>query len=192
MTNLTAPKASPHTKRHGARRHRRLALVVPLAGIALVAAACGSSQSSPATTSAPSTPAPTSAAKLSSATISSVGSVLTGPNGKTLYYFTTDSPTSSTCTGTCAATWPPLVVSGGSKAALGSGLTGTLGSLTRPDGTTQVTYDQHPLYYYSSDTAAGQAKGEGVDGTWFVLKTSGSPGATSPSTTQGGGGGVGF
>jgi hypothetical protein len=81
-----------------------------------------------------------------------------------------------------------LVEPSGSKVVLAHGLTGSLGSLTRPDGTTQVTFDQHPLYTYSQDTAPGQANGQGVDGTWFVLKASSTTGTTVPSTTQGGGG----
>ncbi len=114
---------------------------------------------------------------------------MVGPNGRTLYYLTSDTPTKSTCSGACSSFWPPLVESSGSKVVLAQGLTGSLGSLTRPDGTTQVTYDQHPLYYYAQDATSGQANGQGVDGTWFVLKTAGSTGATVPSTSQRGGAG---
>jgi hypothetical protein len=67
-------------------------------------------------------------------------------------------------------------------------------TIARPDGTTQVTYKGHPLYYYQGDTAPGTDKGQGVGGTWFVLSTSNSTPASSPTTTSpsGGGGGVGF
>ncbi len=167
-----------------------------LAAIAVLAAACSSGQSASTTTQAPS-PSGGSAAtvRLAAATLPSVGSVLTGPNGKTLYYFTTDTPTSTTCTGQCAVVWPPLVVSAGTKAALASGVTGTLGTATRPDGSTQVTYKGHLLYYYEGDSAPGQDKGQGLDGTWFVATTSGgtpSAGGSTTTTAGGGGGGVGF
>jgi len=171
---------------------------VSIAGVAVLAAACGSSASSPTTTKAPSAGSgvSTKSVDLASTSIAKVGSVLTGPNGKTLYYFTTDTPSSTTCTGQCAVVWPPLVVPAGTKAALSSGVSGAVATIMRPDGTTQVTYKGHPLYYYQGDTAPGQDMGQGVDGTWFVLSTSSStpaPGATTTTTSPGGGGGgVGF
>jgi predicted lipoprotein with Yx(FWY)xxD motif len=174
-------------------RLRRSALMATLAGIAVLAAACSSGGSASTTTqAAPSGPGSLAATvKLAAATLPSVGSVLTGPTGKTLYYFTTDSPTSTTCTGQCAVIWPPLVVTNGTKAALASGVPGTLGTVMRPDGSTQVTYKGHLLYYYQGDTA----KGQGLDGTWFVATTSGGPppaGGSTTTTAGGGGGGVGF
>jgi predicted lipoprotein with Yx(FWY)xxD motif len=184
----------------GPNRHMLLrcsGLVATLSAIAVVAAACGSAASTSTTTTA--APAGTAASaksiELASSTLPGVGSVLTGPNGRTLYYFTTDSPTSTSCTGQCAVVWPPLLVSKGAQAALGSGVSGTLGTVMRPDGSTQVTYRGHLLYYYEGDTAPGQDKGQGLDGTWFVMTTSGTTPATSPTTTTtagGGGGGVGF
>ncbi len=170
-------------------------LVASLAATAVLAAACSSGQSSPTTTkaTAAASSASTKSVKLAAVTLPSVGSVLTGPNGRTLYYFTTDSGSSTSCTGQCAAVWPPLVVPSGARPALSSGVSGTIGTATRPDGSTQVTYDGHLVYYYQGDTAAGQDKGQGVDGTWFVLKTSNASAARSPTTTSGGGGGgVGF
>lgn len=161
-----------------------------------LAAACGSAQSAPTTTTAGSTGAnaSTTAIDLASVTLPHVGSVLTGPNGKTLYFFTSDTATATTCTGQCAVVWPPLVVPAGARAALASGVRGTLGSIVRPDGSTQVTYRGHLLYYYVGDTAPGQDKGQGVDGTWFVAMTSGgTPSSAAPTTNAGGGGGgVGF
>ena len=165
-----------------------------VAGIA--AAACGSSQSSPTTTkaSSASTGAAAQSLRLESSTLPSVGSVLTGPNGRTLYYFTTDTSGATSCTGQCAVVWPPLVVPSGTTPTLPSGVSGNVSTASRPDGTTQVTYQGHRLYYFEGDTAAGTDKGQGVDGTWFVLSTSAStPKGTPTSTTSGGGGGgVGF
>ena len=196
MNTHTHPAPTLPLNRRRRSRLRYPGLIASLAGVAVLAAACGSSASSPTTTKAPSgSGVSTKSVDLASTSIAKVGSVLTGPNGKTLYYFTTDTPSSSTCTGQCAVIWPPLVVPAGSKAALSSGVSGTVATIMRPDGTTQVTYKGHPLYYYQGDTAPGQDLGQGVDGTWFVLSTSGStpaPSATTTTSPGGGGGGVGF
>jgi len=94
----------------------------------------------------------------------SLGPVLVGPNSLTLYTHSGDSATSSTCTGSCATAWPPLTVPSGSTATAGSGVTGTLATLTRADGTVQVTYDGLPLYGWQNDAAAGDVTGQGVAG----------------------------
>jgi predicted lipoprotein with Yx(FWY)xxD motif len=108
-----------------------------------------------------------------SASSPSFGTVLTGPNGMTLYTHAGDTATSSTCTGACATAWPPLETKGQPTA--GAGVTGQLGSLTRPDGTTQVTYGGLPLYYWEGDTKAGDATGNGVEG--FSIATVNGSGA---------------
>ncbi len=184
-------KISPETMSHSTRSRgnlllRRSGLVASLAGIAVLAAACGSGQSASTTTTSSSAGTGVSARsiKLSSSTIPSVGSVLTGPSGRTLYYYTADSSTATNCTGQCAVVWPPLVVPAGTNAVLSSGISGTLGTVMRPDGSTQVTYKGHLLYYYQGDTAPGQDKGQGLGGTWFVATPSGSiPAATTTTTT---------
>ena len=195
MNNLTLPSTDRPPERHLTSRLRYPWLIASLAAIALLSAACGSSASSPTTTKATPTGsgATARAVKLASATLPSVGSVLTGPSGMTLYYFTTDSPSSTTCTGQCAVVWPPLEVPAGSTPTLSSSISGTVATISRPDGTTQVTYKGHPLYYYRGHTAPGSDKGQGVGGTWFVLSTSNSTPASTPTTSpSGGGGGVGF
>jgi predicted lipoprotein with Yx(FWY)xxD motif len=114
------------------------------------------------------------------------GMVLTGPNGMTLYTHAGDSATSSTCVGACATAWPPLTSTGQPTA--GPGVTGKLGTLTRSDGTTQVTYAGLPLYYWQGDSKAGDVTGDGVNG--FAVATVGgagsapqaSPAAPSPSS----------
>jgi predicted lipoprotein with Yx(FWY)xxD motif len=112
--------------------------------------------------------------------------VLTNAAGFTLYWFVPDTSTTSKCTGSCATYWPPVK----GPAAAGSGVTGTLGTITRPDGTTQATYDGHPLYTYAGDTAPGQAKGNGLNvsgGLWHEVTVSGSGApASSPSASSGG------
>lgn len=100
------------------------------------------------------------------------GSYLVDAKGMTLYLYTKDSAGTSVCTGGCANNWPPLTVSGQPSA--GTGVTASLlGTITRADGSTQVTYNGHPLYYYKSDSAAGDENGQGVGGVWYVVSASG-------------------
>ena len=95
--------------------------------------------------------------------------VLTNAQGLTLYWFAPDSPAASRCTGSCAAYWPP--VAGTPKA--GPGITGKLGTIRRPGGAAQATYDGHPLYTYAGDSAPGQARGNNLDlngGFWYEVR----------------------
>jgi predicted lipoprotein with Yx(FWY)xxD motif len=104
-----------------------------------------------------------------------LGSVLVAANGRTLYLFTGDSSKASSCYGSCAAVWPPLLAKG--TVAAGSGLKGSLvGTVERKDGTLQVTYAGHPLYFFAHDGKAGQTKGQAsrnFGGRWFVLSPAG-------------------
>jgi predicted lipoprotein with Yx(FWY)xxD motif len=114
---------------------------------------------------------------------------LTGPNGHTLYELSTEHNGTIDCTGSCVSTWPPLTVTAGQSAKITGSLSGTLGTVHRPEGTTQVTYNGHPVYYYSGDSAAGQANGQGVGGVWFALTPSGTAAASgggATTTTSGG------
>ncbi|MFD0782569.1 hypothetical protein ACFQZ8_01325 [Micromonospora azadirachtae] len=110
-----------------------------------------------------------------------LGTVLTDASGFTLYRFDPDTPTSSACMGQCAALWPP--VAGTPSAANGTTLPGTLSTITRPEGSTQAAYDGHPAYRYTQDSAPGQTNGEGVMGTWQVIKADAgdAPGASTTS-----------
>jgi len=99
-------------------------------------------------------------------------SVLTNARGFTLYRFAPDTPGKSTCYGTCAAYWPPLT----GRPVAGPGVTGKLGTIERTGGTTQVTYDDHPLYTYIGDADPGQTTGNNINlngGFWYEIPVSG-------------------
>jgi predicted lipoprotein with Yx(FWY)xxD motif len=160
-------------------------LISSLAVLAIIVSACASAAPvTPTDTIAPvvaATTAPTSAstAALSSgqttinvAQDASLGSILVDSNGMTLYLYTKDTPNTSNCYSTCASYWPPLLATGTPTA--GTGVTASmLGTTTRTDGTTQVTYNGWPLYYYASDKAAGDTTGENVQGVWYVITPDG-------------------
>lgn len=99
------------------------------------------------------------------------GTYLTDGSGRTLYLFMADKSGGSACTGACASAWPPLTTKG--TAAAGGGVTPSdLGTITRSDGTKQVTYNGHPLYYFAHDKSAGQAAGQGTTGfgaAWWIV-----------------------
>lgn len=163
------------------------------AAVALIAAACGSS--SPSTTAPGGASAPASASSQAGTSTSVVktttiggATVLTNVRGMTLYWFAPDTSTTSNCNSSCAKFWPPLK----GPVTAGSGVTGTLGTITRSDGTMQATWNGHPLYTYVADTAPGQNKGNGLNasgGLWHEVTVSGSAApAQSPSTSAGGGG----
>jgi predicted lipoprotein with Yx(FWY)xxD motif len=106
------------------------------------------------------------------------GQILVDAQGKALYTYAGDSGSVATCTGSCAAVWPPLVVPAGTAATAGPGVTGTVGIALQPDGHDQVTYDGAPLYDYVGDAAPGQVTGNGVGG-FSVVNVAGAPAPTS-------------
>ena len=112
-----------------------------------------------------------------------LGQFLVDANGMTLYLFTDDSEGTSNCEGGCAESWPPLLTDGTPEA--GDGVDAELlGTTERADGTTQVTYDELPLYFYASDQSAGDTSGQGVGGVWYVV----SPDGEAVEGEEGGGG----
>ncbi len=114
-------------------------------------------------------------------TVGNLGTVLTGSNGKTLYVFDQDTPGNSACNGGCATTWPPLTLASGNPVAP-AGVGGSFGTISRSDGTRQVTYNDHPLYFFSADAQPGDAKGDGVGGVWHAAKPiAAAPTAASPA-----------
>jgi predicted lipoprotein with Yx(FWY)xxD motif len=100
------------------------------------------------------------------------GSFLVDDKGVTLYIFTKDTPNTTTCYDKCAAAWPALLTAG--QPVAGDGLdAGKLGTTTRTDGTTQVTYNGWPLYYFAKDKQAGDTTGQNVGSVWYVIAPTG-------------------
>lgn len=163
----------------------RRSLAILLLPVALATAACGGGATPVPQTFAPPSAGPTeppidtpteapsaeAGATVEAAAVGTVGTVLiAGENQMTLYIFTQDVRDSGTsaCTGECLAAWPALTVPAGSTPSAGPGVTGELGTITRPDdGSLQVTYDGLPLYFYVGDSAPGQANG--VYENWEVV-----------------------
>jgi predicted lipoprotein with Yx(FWY)xxD motif len=189
---------------------RKILGAAGLAAVALALSACASSASSSASSaasapaagasnaasSAPASSAPASASASASASGGALSmrtingtAVVTNASGMTLYWFVPDTSTTSKCTGSCATYWPPVL----GPVTAGSGVTGTLGVITRAGGTMQATYDGHPLYTYAGDSGPGQAKGNGLNvsgGVWWEMTVSGAKPATSTSgNTSGNSGG---
>jgi predicted lipoprotein with Yx(FWY)xxD motif len=153
----------------------RIATALAAAGTVLLAAAFTTGPAAASAAAYHSSPAAASAT-VSLAAISGIpGEVLVGSNLHTLYLFEADTNGTPTCTGACAAVWPPDTVTGTPSA--GSGVNpALLGTVTGSDGTTQVTYNHHPLYYFAGDTSAGTANGQGLTSfgaAWFVVNASG-------------------
>jgi predicted lipoprotein with Yx(FWY)xxD motif len=118
-------------------------------------------------------PAGTADLTLGTAT-TDLGTFLTGVDGLTIYYFSVDTvPGVSACEGDCLVAWPPVTVPEGGTVAAGEGVTGVLGLITATDGSTQVTYDGRPLYYWQGDTEAGMTTGQGVGDVWWVATVDG-------------------
>jgi len=164
---------------------RRAALTALLA-LPLLAAACGGgSSSAPVAPSAPAAAAAANGGTVATAS-SPLGSILVAQNGMTLYMFARDQGGQSACSGACAKFWPPYT--GTPKA--GSGLTASLlGSTMRTDGSTQVTYDGHPLYTYSGDPSPGDTNGQGVStfgALWWVVAPDGKVVKTATQSSSGG------
>lgn len=185
--------SAPRTQTSRLTITRRWILAVPLAAAALTAAACSSSGSAaapgstpPATsTAAPGSAAPgaavpgggtpgTSAAIIKTAG-TSLGTVLTDGKGITVYLFEKDTGTASSCYGACAQAWPPVLTTG-APAAGGGATASLLGTAKRTDGTTQVAYAGHLLYYFAGDSKPGDTHGQGVNGfgaSWDAVRPSG-------------------
>jgi predicted lipoprotein with Yx(FWY)xxD motif len=159
----------------------------------VVLAACGSSGSKTKTTattngsSSATTTAAASGAAIGTAQ-TGLGTVLVNSEGRTLYHFTKDSASTIACTGNCAVTWPPFAVPAGQKAEAGPGVTGTVSTVMRPDGSQQAAVNGQPLYTYSGDTKAGDTHGQGFGGFWFAVMANGSSvpaagGGAAPAAT---------
>lgn len=136
----------------------------------MLPAACGGNSGS----APPPAPAatPTSAPVVATASASVGGktmTILTDSKGMTLYYFTPDKGGKITCTGSCLAAWPPLLLASGSSVPHTADVTGSFTTLPNPDGKgTQILYKSWPLYYWIKDQKPGDTTGQGVGGKWFV------------------------
>jgi predicted lipoprotein with Yx(FWY)xxD motif len=170
---------------------RIFASALPFLGIALIAAGCGgssnastgkaSSSSGGSNTSGRYSSSATTAAATTSAGATvklrktSLGKMLVGPTGRSLYLFLKDKKGKSTCYNACASAWPPLTTKG--KPTAGKGVNASLlTTVKRKDGTTEVVYNHHPLYYYAGDSKAGQVTGQGLTqfgAPWYVLNAKG-------------------
>jgi predicted lipoprotein with Yx(FWY)xxD motif len=163
-------------------------LGVPVAA-GLLAAACGTAAGS---TAAGSTPAGTPASNGSTtATVieshaGSAGSFLTNSSGRAVYLWDADSMNKSMCSGACAGAWPPVTAKGHVTAADGA-KAADLGTITRSDGSKQVTYLGHPLYYFAGDSGSGQTNGQGSDSfgaKWWLVAPAGTKITVADSATS--------
>jgi predicted lipoprotein with Yx(FWY)xxD motif len=175
---------------------------------AVVVAACSSAASTstgaaaPASPASPASPAgassPSSGASSSGGTVietatSSAGTFLTNGSGRAVYLWAKDTGDMSNCNGACAGAWPPVTTTATATAS-GSAKASDIGTITRSDGTKQVTYDGHPLYYFSGDSGPGTASGQGSDAFgakwWLVAPTGSDITAAVTSFTAGGSAGA--
>jgi predicted lipoprotein with Yx(FWY)xxD motif len=135
--------------------------------------------SSAAATSAPASSVPASSAPASAAASelkvadSKVGQIVVDGKGMSVYYYTKDTKDSGTssCTGGCLTAWPPVFTTATTPSV--EGVTGTLGTITTPDGKKQVTINGMPIYYYAKDKAAGDITGQDVNKVWYLVAPSG-------------------
>lgn len=121
---------------------------------------------------------------------SKLGRILVDQRGRTLYLFARDRNGKSSCSGSCATYWPPVIATGKLHAGTGAKAS-LLGTTRRADGRRQVTYRHHPLYRYAGDATKGQTSGQGLDasgGKWWVLSPAGTKIVTSGSSAGYGGG----
>jgi predicted lipoprotein with Yx(FWY)xxD motif len=152
------------------------------AGAALFFSACGGnsySSSSPGAAAGGTSSNASAAGSGQAATVAvasgSLGQFLVDGGGRTLYLFEADTGTTSTCAGPCLQAWPAVTTSGAPHAGNGA-QAARLGTTRRDDGTMQVTYNGHPLYYFISDTKSGDITGEGITSFgagWDVVSPAG-------------------
>jgi predicted lipoprotein with Yx(FWY)xxD motif len=160
-------------------RRRRRYLLAGACATALVIAGCGGASgygtTAPKPSSSPATGNSASGAPLDVVADPKLGKIVVDGKGRTLYDFVIDKGTTSVCYGACASLWPPYTTKGAPKA--GAGVSASLiGTTKRRDGSTEVTYGGHPLYYYAPDTQRGQTTGQALNqfgAPWYVLSPAG-------------------
>jgi predicted lipoprotein with Yx(FWY)xxD motif len=165
-------------------------LGIGFAALALAAAlsGCGGSPGSSTTTTTPAAPAtspaatsapPTASSPAAAAAVdlktasSSEGNIVVDAKGMSVYFFTKDVKGSGTsaCKGSCLALWPPVTTASATPAS--EGISGTVGTITTPDGAKQLTLNGLPLYYYASDKKPGDILGQGVSNVWYLSNPAG-------------------
>ena len=131
------------------------------------------SATAPAASVTPTSAPPASAAVDLRTAASSAGEIVVDAKGMSVYFFTKDVKDSGTsaCTDACLAAWPPVTTAAETPQV--EGVTGTVGTITTPDGAKQVTLNGLPLYYFAKDTKAGDILGQGVNGVWYLADPSG-------------------
>ena len=167
-------------------RRRRWPWVGAGAAMAMLMAACGTS-TAPRASTAPQ-PANASTATVQVASEPGVGDVLVDGAGRTLYLFSPDQARAATCSGSCAAAWPPLLTGGHPVAGSGT-KSALLGTVTDGNGATQVTYNHWPLYTYVGDNGPHQANGQDVNsfgGLWSAVTASGTQASARGASGSGG------
>lgn len=128
-----------------------------------------------------------SKATVSAASNGTLGKIIVGANGLTLYHYTDDHGTVVKCSGACAAQWPPVLIPKTAKPVAGAGITASkLGTVRRPDGTVQVTYGGYALYRFAGDTKKGQVNGQGVEKEWYAIAPSGALVKAAPAAASAG------
>jgi predicted lipoprotein with Yx(FWY)xxD motif len=156
------------------------------AGAASSTPSASPSASSPSTASpSAGSPAATTGAALSTAKAGKLGTIVVDGKGRTLYVYDVDSknPPKSNCYGSCAAAWPPLIAGTGMPKLTGISAS-LVGTVTRTDGSKQVTLAGSPLYYFANDAKAGDVKGQAVGGIWWVVSPSGTKITTKASMSS--------
>ncbi|HEY3023486.1 MAG TPA: hypothetical protein VGK11_07625 [Actinomycetota bacterium] len=148
--------------------------------------ACG--RSSGSTSSGGGSPSPSGTTfSVQTDSVSGIGTVLADSAGLTLYHNTKETRSMIVCTGGCASSWPPVLVTGSLPQDTGV-IKGTFGTIMRPDGSTQLTINGMPLYTYAVDSGPGQASGQGIAGVWFAVTPSGTSTSGGESGGSSGGG----
>lgn len=186
----SAPSSTPTSRPW---RGHVVRMAVPVTALVAAATACGPSGDptgssnaatsppavathSPAMTTAPPPGTSGTGGEIATATARGLGRILADGEGRTVYLFEKDKDGRSSCSGACAALWPPVTTTGRPNAGPGAQAS-KLGTTSRSDGRKQVTYGGHPLYYYGPDgDTKGSTKGEGLNqfgGGWFVVAPDG-------------------
>jgi predicted lipoprotein with Yx(FWY)xxD motif len=167
-------------------RNKALILIVAAAAIVIVvlAVTVGGGRNNGTATAGPPKTASGGTATIGVESNSGLGRIVVDSQGRTVYLFERDTGPKSTCFGDCAVDWPPVTTSG--KPTIGEGLNQLMvGTTSRSDGTTQVTYNGHPLYLFEGDHNPGATNGQGLSAfgaRWFVLSPAGSANSGHPSS----------